>query len=248
MPWLLGILGLVLLVGFGLRGFLLASPAQVRRAGVWLLAGLGLGVFLVLLLTGRAAQAMPLLLGAAPLGWRLWRRWRDAGRFAAPGGAESRVETATLAMRLDHASGLFSGQVKRGRFAGRELGELDLQDALALLAECRAADAESVPLLEAWLDRGRPNWRAAAPPGGTSGAGPGGSSGEPWNGSSDAAMSRAAALELLGLEDGAGETEIRAAHRRLMAQAHPDRGGNANQAVRLNAARDILLSRKSSPR
>ncbi|KAA2213234.1 J domain-containing protein [Teichococcus oryzae] len=230
MPWLLGALGLLLLLGLLLRGFLLASPGQIRRAGVWLLAGIGAGAFVVLLVTGRIAQALPMLLAVAPLGWRLWRHWRDAGRFAAPGTTESQVETATLAMRLDHGTGLFSGRVKRGGFAGRELGELSLHDILALLADCAAHDAESVPLLEAWLDRARPNWRAAAAPP----EGP--------------AMDHGAALAVLGLGEGAGEEEIRAAHRRLMRQAHPDRGGSPNEAARLNAARDMLLARKKPPR
>lgn len=51
------------------------------------------------------------------------------------------------------------------------------------------------------------------------------------------------ALALLDLPDGASEAEIRAAHRRRMAGAHPDRGGSADEARRLNAARDLLLPR-----
>jgi len=35
--------------------------------------------------------------------------------------------------------------------------------------------------------------------------------------------------------------EIKAAHRRLMAAAHPDRGGSDWIAARLNQARDVLL-------
>jgi DnaJ homolog subfamily C member 19 len=53
----------------------------------------------------------------------------------------------------------------------------------------------------------------------------------------------AAARQLLGLPPGADEASIRAAHRRLMAEAHPDRGGSAEAARALNAARDLLLGR-----
>jgi hypothetical protein len=53
----------------------------------------------------------------------------------------------------------------------------------------------------------------------------------------------AAARRLLGVDGAADEATIRAAHRRLMAQAHPDRGGSAEQARALNAARDTLLGR-----
>lgn len=54
-------------------------------------------------------------------------------------------------------------------------------------------------------------------------------------------MSREEAYAVLGLQPGASEMEIRAAYRRLMAAAHPDRGGSDWIAARLNQARDVLL-------
>lgn len=54
-------------------------------------------------------------------------------------------------------------------------------------------------------------------------------------------MSRAEALEVLGLRPGASEAEIRDAHRRLMRAAHPDAGGSDWLATRINQARDVLL-------
>lgn len=51
------------------------------------------------------------------------------------------------------------------------------------------------------------------------------------------------ALAVLGLERHAGDDEIRAAHRRLIAAVHPDRGGSPDLARRINAARDVLLRR-----
>ncbi len=36
---------------------------------------------------------------------------------------------------------------------------------------------------------------------------------------------------------------VRAAHCRLVASVHPDRGGSAELARRVNAARDLLLGR-----
>jgi len=53
----------------------------------------------------------------------------------------------------------------------------------------------------------------------------------------------AAARSLLGVSETAGEDEIRAAYRRIAAAVHPDRGGSAELARRVNAARDILLKR-----
>jgi len=55
------------------------------------------------------------------------------------------------------------------------------------------------------------------------------------------AMSREEAWDVLGLAPGAGAEEIKAAHRRLMRQAHPDRGGSTWVAARINQARDLLL-------
>lgn len=50
-----------------------------------------------------------------------------------------------------------------------------------------------------------------------------------------------AARALLGLGPDADDAAIRAAHRRLVAEAHPDRGGSEELTGRLNAARDVLL-------
>lgn len=234
MTWIaLGALGLVLLL-LALRALADATVEQVKRALVVVAALAGAALLVVLLWSGRGGQALWALLLFGPAALRAWRSWQAARAFArggraSPGGA-STVETATLSMWLDHDSQTMAGEVKRGRFAGRALGSLDLPELLALLAECRAEDSESVPLVEAWLDRVEPAWReaeaaAAAPP--------------PRSGP----MTRAEALSVLGLKEGATEAEIRAAHRRLMMSAHPDAGGSDWLAARLNEARDVLLGR-----
>ncbi len=54
----------------------------------------------------------------------------------------------------------------------------------------------------------------------------------------DAAEARA----ILGVSPRADADAIRAAHRRILADVHPDRGGSTELAGRANAARDLLLS------
>jgi hypothetical protein len=56
-------------------------------------------------------------------------------------------------------------------------------------------------------------------------------------------MAEDEALRVLGLSPGATADEIKAAHRRLMAQFHPDHGGSNYLAEKINAARDVLLAK-----
>ena len=78
---------------------------------------------------------------------------------------------------------------------------------------------------------------APPPPPGGGGRERRGGTGTPRGGT----MSRAEALEILGLRPGASAEEIRAAHHRLMRAAHPDAGGSDWIAARLNLAREALL-------
>ncbi len=228
----------VLLSALLLRVFAGASVGQVRAGLAWL-AGLGVvAVAALLVLSGRAGQVAWLGVLFGPVLWRWWQGRRVAARFgAAPaGGAGDSVRTAALEMRLDAAAGVWTGTVRRGPFAGRDLGGLAPDEALALLRAVETDDPESVPLLEAWLDRAHPGWRDAAGWRGTAG-GPG--AGRRAAGSGR--MPRAEALAVLGLAEGAGAEVVRAAYTRLMRAAHPDAGGSDWLAARLNEARDALL-------
>jgi hypothetical protein len=59
-------------------------------------------------------------------------------------------------------------------------------------------------------------------------------------------MDEIEARQLLGLGLNADAEAINAAHRRLIAQVHPDRGGTPELARRVNVARDVLLARLNS--
>ncbi len=225
MGYLLAGLAVLVAVLALLRLFADARPADVRRALAWGGGLLGLVLMGLLLASGRGAQALWALVLFGPAIWRWVQGRRAARRFSAPGaGQQSAVETSLLEMGLDHASGAMHGRVKAGRFAGTDLADLDLPQLVDLLTELAAQDPDAVPLLEAWLDRSHPDWRAHSPPP-----------------SRDGRMSRAEALAVLGLREDAGEAEVRAAHRRLMRALHPDQGGTDWLAARLNEARAVLL-------
>jgi hypothetical protein len=223
MPWLVGGFALIALSWFGLRAFVNASPGQIGRTLVWLLAVLGAALLALMLLAGRGGTAFSALVLLGPALWRWYQGWRARTAFSRAGGQETGVDTATLDMRLDLNSGEMRGRVKRGAFAGRDLSGLVEEGLRALLHDCETNDPESVPLLEAWLDRVHPDWRADPP------------------------MNEAQAFDLLNLSPGASEAEIKAAHRRAMRHAHPDHGGDEALAARLNAARDLLLRHRSAP-
>ena len=55
-------------------------------------------------------------------------------------------------------------------------------------------------------------------------------------------ISRQEALEVLGLETGADEAAIRAAHKRLLGLVHPDHSGSTWLAKKVQQARDTLLA------
>jgi hypothetical protein len=223
-------LGVLLLLGLLALGhlFIRANPRTLAR--VFKLVGIVAAAFvgLLLIVSGRAASLIgiaPLLL-LAFLGWRQAARRRAAAGGPRPG-ASSTVATRYFRMSLDHDSGTISGEVTAGRFAGRSLADLSLEDLLELRREC-SDDPQSVSILEGYLDKLHPDWRggasAKAPPTGSAGA-----------------MTVEEARAILGVEPGASAEDIREAHRRLMQKLHPDRGGSTYLAAQINRARDLLL-------
>lgn len=98
------------------------------------------------------------------------------------------------------------------------------------------------PLAWSWWQEARAGGSRAAGSGGGTGRGQAGGRGQSRG--RDRGMTRAEALEVLGLNEGATEAEIRAAWLRLMRTAHPDGGGSDWLAARVNQAKDVLLGKR----
>lgn len=156
-----------------------------------------------------------------------------SSRSGSTGPGVSSIKTRWLAMELTHSTGAMDGEVLTGRYAGNRLTTLSLEELLSLATECRQ-DADSIQLLEAYLDRMFPDWQSHADADADA-------SEQSRPGSSDSVMTEALALEILGLGSEATREDISAAHRRLMQKMHPDRGGSDYLAQRINQARDFLL-------
>jgi hypothetical protein len=146
-------------------------------------------------------------------------------------GQTSKVQTAFLHMTLNHDSGQLHGEVTSGRFAGRTLESLSLEELLRLLEECRQGDSQSAALLEAYLDRTHSDsWREQA-------------SADRTTVPAQGPMSTGQAADILGVSEEATPEEITEAHRRLIQRLHTDRGGTDYLAALINQARDTLTSK-----
>jgi DnaJ domain len=244
--------GLLLLIAFLVfaRWYTTISPAQLARGIRAFVAAFGALAGTGLLFAGRFGLAL-ITLAAMVMAIRAMRHAAGGGAFG-PGaghadpGRSSEIVTETLRMALDHATGELEGEVLRGPYRGRTLGSLGLDDLFDLVERCRRDDPQSVPLLETYLDRREPDWRGEAARRGRGyhgDAGGGGRARGEGAGGAANGMDEAQALEILGLPPGATPEEIKAAHRRLMARFHPDRGGSTYLAAQINRAKDYLLRR-----
>ena len=93
-----------------------------------------------------------------------------------------------------------------------------------------------VPLLAPWLMRARTVHRAYRNFSKSDYA-----TGKGEGSGSVAPISEIQAFEILGLNEGATEKQIKDAHRHLIAGIHPDHGGSTYLAAQINQAKDILL-------
>lgn len=230
-----------------LQWFRHTPPEQVARVLRKTALFAAIGLLLLLAISGRlhwvfaataAAVALLLrllsLLSALPMIRRLMSGLGSGQPDSTTSGRgqTSSIRTRFLDMRLEHDSGDLDGSVLEGPYQGLRLSELGLDQLIELLACCRREDEQSAAVLEAYMDRNfGDDWREAAE------SSPGGG-GKHETG----AMTVSEAWAVLGLEPGADEREIREAHRRLIQKLHPDRGGSAYLAAKINQAKDLLLT------
>ncbi|PLX36842.1 MAG: molecular chaperone DnaJ [Hyphomicrobiales bacterium] len=230
------ILGGIVLLLILAQAFLKANPAvlakRLKIGGGIALLGIAAGLAAI----GRWAIAAPLgafglsVLGSSGMSGFGWRGQRTAG-------SSSQVRSDHLEMELDHDSGEMRGRVLSGPYHGRDLDSLSFGEAIDLWRSFVNEERSRV-LLETYLDRRQADWRehveddAGPRTGGAAGSG---------------GMTEKEAYEILGISPGAGEAEIRAAHRRLMKLVHPDHGGTSALAARINEAKERLLRRHDTP-
>ena len=214
LKWLGFTLVVVIVAWIALSGRLWAAVAALPAILVWFMR----------MFTGlRYAQRFGRMFGLGGGGGG----WQTPGAGENPGsGQSSDVRTRFVVMHLDHGSGHVSGEVLDGRFTGRALESLSRDELFELYREAQA-DPDSARVIEGYLDRRKPDWRTQH-------------TDEPRH-SDPGTISREEAYRVLGLKPGADKAAIKAAHRRLMSNLHPDKGGSDYLAQQINRAKDVLL-------
>jgi hypothetical protein len=237
MPTLIAGAVAVLVLYLLLQMFRAANPAVLARA-IKIAGGvISLATAAFVGLRGELAVAIPLgIFGAGLLGWAPFGA--GFGNFSSlfsgfntqrSAGQASQVRSQYIEMVLDHDSGQLAGRFVAGPHVGRSLDEFDLPQLAAMMP---SFDAESVALLESYLDRRFPAWRENTERNTAGGQRRTTASGK---------MTNEEAYQILGLQAGASRDEIGRAHRALMKKLHPDQGGSTYLAARVNEAKDTLL-------
>ena len=234
------LVGIALLIGLILFGswYVNAEPKALLKALKWI--GI-LGFLLILFFfffTGRLSWAFfgipvlfPWLMRARALARaaKTFKRMMQVNAGVKSGNT-SDIKTRFLHMTLDHDTGNMSGIINEGDHSGEDIENLTTQQLVVLLNTCFLNDVDSARILEAYLDRNRPDWHDFVD--GTD------ASSQRANTTS---MDRALALQILGLSQGVTDKAIKDAHRKLILGMHPDHGGSDYLAAQINQAKDFLL-------
>src|SRR5580698_5334198 len=209
-----------------------ATAARIIRHGGGVVGMIGA---LLLLLRGRFGLAATVAgMVANFAGWKAMSGAPTGFGNVGAGSRQGRssvARSAMVEMRLDHDSGVMTGTILAGAYAGRAVETLSRPELVSLRQELARDDPDGVSLLEAYLDRRFAGWREA-------------NEGQRQGRGGSGSMTRREALEVLGLVEGASGADIVRAHRTLMKKFHPDHGGSTTLAARVNQAKDVLMQRQ----
>ena len=241
------IFGFLFLVGliFLMRSYILMNPSKVKKYLIYILI-LFLTVFFVFLsITGRLGAAFGVLVAIFAFGRRVFGflsiiRWLKSfnDKFGKDNKKESDlhnqtksyVQTKYLNMTLDHNTGHLDGKFIIGKYKDRFLSDLSLMDLIDIRQDI-FEDADSVGLLESYLDRSYKGWKDKYK-----------TDNDATSTHKNTSMNVDEAEEILGVKKSVSEEEIKKAYKALMNQFHPDKGGSSYLASKINQAKDILLN------
>jgi len=239
-PYLV-LVGLLLLVGLVMviRWYASADTQSVLRFFKWL-AYVILGFLLIFFVfSGRLGWTFMALPALIPIFLRLrtaLRTYKNFSKMMGLGGTQasnqtSDVETKTLKMSLNQDTGEMTGIILDGPNTGKKIEEMGREEIFQVVGYCLQNDHEAAQILEAYLDRSDPDWRSSF------------YSNEQAPDSKVKGMERKEALQVLGLGDEATDLQIKKAYHNLISNLHPDKGGSAYLAAKINQAKETLLGK-----
>ncbi len=252
---LLFLIGILTVSYLAIQWFINTSPQKIaqilRRSAIYLVIAL----LLFLIVTGRLHWIIALIGGLLPLARKLLpllrsfatfkhlfqqyqqRPWQQSkssthSNVSSPP-PTSEVTSAYLQMTLDHETGLLAGKVLQGQYQGHSLADISLLNLQEFFTELQNIDQDSAALLASYLTQTYGDqWQQTA------------QDHQPSDTNNNSTMSPQQAYEILGLQPGADEAQIKQAHHRLIQKIHPDRGGSSYLAAQINLAKDLLLKSK----
>lgn len=203
----------------------LRKHGKTVAGALLVLAGLGL------LARGQVLPAaVSFICGFSLFGWDVFKFFRIGGAART-----SRFISNVVDLEVDNLTGHMDGVVKSGKYAGQRLSRMTEGAIREILNDAVGKrDASSAGLLQAYLHR---RFAAGSEHAQGNGNARSGRRVEPG------AITEQEAYDILGLKPGASTDEIKGAYRSLMKRLHPDHGGTAYLAARVNEAKDVLLNR-----
>lgn len=219
---------------------------RAPKYGPWFLIRLGLVVaviaFFIMALTGKIHFLLGVIAGLLPFAKRylplilltampFLKRVLSKNQQQAIPGQQSEVVTNTLKMTLDHDSGDMEGEILDGPYQDSLLSSLSFEQLQEVYQYCLQHDGEAARLLDSYFQRHfSEQWQQSQQHAGGDQA--------PTD------MTIDEALDILELDANPSDEDIQKAHKRMMAKFHPDKGGSHYMAVKINQAKELLLSQR----